>query len=252
MSMAQDNEETRLEQTFESRDGAGLFDGDSGDMTADGRVAAIALKRERYVTGDLYDLVLAHRGEVERSLNNDMLRLMVDERYHLMYAAPVGDDETGIRALKTRASLTREEAATLALLRIHALEYESQGIGPERWLIGIDEIRGALTSGAGYLASSNDEEGTAKKISAAVSRMRTYGYLAQTDEDDMYLITPLVPVILDRRLADQWLGYEDDADDNAEDAAGMESAGDTDGRRDGGEQIALEFDQDATDDGEEH
>ena len=102
-------------------------------------------------------------------------------------------------------SLTREEAATLAALRIKALEYENQNAEPCDWLISFDDIRALLATGAGFLTASNDEEGTAKKITSIISRMRTYGYLAPIEDDDMYVLTPLVPMVLDRGLADQWL-----------------------------------------------
>lgn len=73
------------------------------------------------------------------------------------------------------------------------------------WQVSRDEIRAALATGAGYLAGGNDEEGTTKKIAAAISRMTTYGYLEPTDDDEMLAITPLVPIVLDRQLADEWL-----------------------------------------------
>lgn len=157
------------------------------------RMAAIALKRERYIDGSLYDHACEHREAVERSLNNDMLRLVDNTKYHIMYASPVTDSETSIRSLKTRMSLTREEAATLAALRIKVLEYENQNAEPCDWLISFDDIRALLATGAGFLTASNDEEGTARKITSIVSRMRTYGYLAPAEDDDMYVLTPLCP-----------------------------------------------------------
>lgn len=258
-----------------------LFNGDTGDMAAEARMAAIALKRDRYISDDMYWLVhddSTIRDAVTRSLNNDLLELKEDRKYRIMYAAPVNGTETGIRSLKTRASLTREEAAMLAFLRIRVLEYENTRTGAEGWIISHDEIRAALTTGAGYLASSNDEETAAKKIRATISRMMTYGYLEQSDADDMYLITPLVPVVLDGDVADQWLGVSadevDDADDAADadvaaaagessdsvegvdagdsdDAGDANGSGDSDGSGDTSEQDALEFgEQDMLDFGE--
>ena len=209
-----------------------LFNGDTGDMTVEARMAAIALKRDRYISDDLYWLVhddISIRESVTRSLNNDLLELKENRKYRIMYAAPVNGAETSIRSLKTRASLTREEAAMLAFLRIRVLEYENTRVEPKGWIISHDEIRAALTSGSGYLASSNDEEGSAKKIRSTISRLMTYGYLDQGDGDDMYLITPLVPVVLDGDVADQWLGVS--ADDAAE-SDGIDEAvadGQTDG-----------------------
>lgn len=209
-----------------------LFNGDTGDMTVESRMAAIALKRDRYISDDLYWLVhddISIRESVTRSLNNDLLELKENRKYRIMYAAPVNGAETSIRSLKTRASLTREEAAMLAFLRIRVLEYENTRVEPKGWIVSHDEIRAALTSGSGYLASSNDEEGSAKKIRSTISRLMTYGYLDQGDGDDMYLITPLVPVVLDGDVADQWLGA---STDDAAESDGIDEAvadGQTDG-----------------------
>ena len=81
----------------------------------------------------------------------------------------------------------------LAALRIKVLEYENQNAEPCDWLISFDDIRALLATGAGFLTASNDEEGMARKITSMISRMRTYGYLAPTEDDDMYVLTPLVP-----------------------------------------------------------
>ncbi|KFJ01175.1 hypothetical protein BSTEL_0896 [Bifidobacterium stellenboschense] len=189
-----------------------LFEGDRGDMGADARRAAIALKRERYIEGELYDLVDDNRDAVIRSLNNDMLELVDDERHRIMYATPVTGPDVPLRSLKTRTSLRREEAALLAFLRIRVLEYENMQVPEGQWIVGFDEMRAALATGAGYLASRNDEEGVLKQVGTLVNTMVTYGYLAVTDDDAMYRITPLVPVVLDRGLADAWLGVAGESD----------------------------------------
>ena len=104
---------------------------------------------------------------------------------------------------------------------------------------GIDDIRALLATGAGFLTASNDEEGMARKITSMISRMRTYGYLAPTEDDDMYVLTPLVPMVLDRNLADQWLGSE--TADRSISATDNAIAG-TDGRMTTGiEQDAFDF-----------
>ncbi|KAA8830840.1 DUF4194 domain-containing protein [Bifidobacterium tissieri] len=183
-----------------------LFEGDLSTMPSDARMAAIALKRDRYVTGSLYDTVMDNHDDVVRSLNNDMLELVVNTHYRIMYAAPVSGPDIVIRSLKTRSSLTREEAALLAFLRIRVLEYENVNADVDQWIVGYEEIRAALTTGAGYLASRNDEEGVLKKLSVTISMALTHGYLSEVEDDDgMYRITPLVPVVLDRQLAEEWL-----------------------------------------------
>lgn len=200
-----------------------LFPGDTSTMDAEARAVAIALKRDRFITGDAYETALDHMDEVRRSLNDDLLELVDVPRYQVMYARPVTADGLGMRSLKTRASLTREEAATLALLRIRVLGYESSRESSKDWIISTDDIRAALTTGAGWLAARNDEEGVMKRIGIAISRCVTYGYLAPIeDTDDMYCITPLVPAVLTTELAEQWLGESENsaagsADDPEED-----------------------------------
>ena len=200
-----------------------LFPGDTSTMDADARAVAIALKRDRFITGDAYETALDHVDEIRRSLNDDLLELVDVPRYQVMYARPVTADGLGMRSLKTRASLTREEAAMLALLRIRVLGYESSRESSKDWIISTDDIRTALTTGAGWLAARNDEEGVMKRIGIAISRCVTYGYLAPVeDTDDMYRITPLVPAVLTTELAEQWLGESENsaagsADDPEED-----------------------------------
>lgn len=187
----------------------GRFEGDTSHMTAGARRAAIALKRERYIDGPLYDLVERNRDQVIQSLNNDMLELVVNEHYRIMYATPCLDEEGELRSLKTRQSLRRDEAAVLAFLRIHVLECENMKRPRSEWLIGFAEISMALSSGAGFLAGSNDEEGVADDVKQLISRMMTYGYLEPTDAPDVFRVTPLVPVALDSQLADEWLAISE-------------------------------------------
>ena len=104
-----------------------LFDGDIGDMPAPAREAAIALKRNRSISGDMYHQALDYMEHVRRSLNNDMLVPVIDTYYEVMYAEPITADEYGIRSLKTRASLSAREAVMLAALRRKVLDYENVG-----------------------------------------------------------------------------------------------------------------------------
>ncbi|MBW3078756.1 DUF4194 domain-containing protein [Bifidobacterium simiiventris] len=206
---------------------AALFEGDTGDMSAPARMAAIALKRDRYISGTTYDTAMDNLDQVTRSLNNDMLELVVNERYRIMYATPVPDADQNPRSLKTRVSLRREEAALLAFLRIRVLEYENLHTPADEWFVSFEEIRAALATGAGYLASRNDEEGVLKLIGAIVSSLTTYGYLERSADDEAMLrITALVPVVLDRDLAQTWLDGRDEIDDEDVDDSSDDPADD--------------------------
>lgn len=147
MTVAEEHEEH--EEHMDNANPYALFEGDIGDMPAEARMAAIALKRDRYISGPTYDTVLDNRDAVVRSLNNDLLDLVINERYRIMYATPVAGDDVTLRSLKTRVSLKREEAALLAFLRIRVLEYENVHADPADWLVSFEEIRAALATGAG-------------------------------------------------------------------------------------------------------
>lgn len=105
-----------------------LFDGDDGDMPEPAREAAIALKRNRAITGEMFRQAMDYFGHVKRSLNNDMLVPVVDTFYKVMYAEPAAPSQVRIRSLKNRASLSAREAVLLTALRRKVLEYENVGL----------------------------------------------------------------------------------------------------------------------------
>ena len=109
MTVAEEHEEH--EEHMDNANPYALFEGDIGDMPAEARMAAIALKRDRYISGPTYDTVLDNRDAVVRSLNNDLLDLVINERYRIMYATPVAGAAVTLRSLKPRVSLKREEAS---------------------------------------------------------------------------------------------------------------------------------------------
>ena len=86
-----------------------------------------------------------------------------------MYATAVSGPDMTLRALKTRASLKREEAALLAFLRIRVLEYENAHVAPDEWLVSVPRRSERRSpTGAGYLARRNDEEGVLRQVGAIV------------------------------------------------------------------------------------
>ena len=53
MTVAEEHEEH--EEHMDNANPYALFEGDIGDMPAEARMAAIALKRDRYISGPTYD-----------------------------------------------------------------------------------------------------------------------------------------------------------------------------------------------------
>lgn len=203
-----------------------LFDGDVGDMPAPAREAAIALKRNRAISGDLYRQARDYMDDVRRSLNNDMLVPVVDEYYEVMYAEPIRADEYALRSLKTRVTLSAEEAVVVAMLRRKVLEYENVGVDADSWIVSREEIVQSLSVGGGPFAGRNSEEAVIARADRLIGAMRTYGFLEDGADDAMYVITKLVPVVLNANRINRWLGLDDeDSDDvRADDRAAGRAA----------------------------
>ena len=167
-----------------------LFDGDIGDMPAPAREAAIALKRNRSISGDMYHQALDYMEHV--------------------YAEPITADEYGIRSLKTRASLSAREAVMLAALRRKVLDYENVGAAAADWLISKEEIVNTMSTGAGPLAGRNSEEAVQAQVDRLIGSAKNNGFLAPVEDDEgMYVITKLVPVVLNPERIAAWLGADD-------------------------------------------
>ncbi len=183
MTVAEEHEETRTEEHMDNANPYALFEGDTGDMPAEARMAAIALKRDRYISGPTYDTVLDNRDAVVRSLNNDLLDLVINERYRIMYATPVADaDDVTLRSLKTRVSLTREEAAHA---RLRCASKRPRIREPARRPLPTGSSASTTSAprsppAPAILAARNDEEGAGEADRRPSSHaMRTYGYLAR-------------------------------------------------------------------------
>ena len=100
------------------------------------------------------------------------------------------------------------------------LEYENQKTKPGDWLISFDDIRALLATGAGFLTASNDEEGHGEEDHV---RHLAHAHLRVSrgnGDENMYVLTPLVPMVLDQKLADRWLGSDDTDGDGMKDSDG--------------------------------
>ena len=158
----------------------------------------------------MYHQALDYMEHVRRSLNNDMLVPVIDTYYEVMYAEPITADEYGIRSLKTRASLSAREAVMLAALRRKVLDYENVGAAAADWLISKEEIVNTMSTGAGPLAGRNSEEAVQAQVDRLIGSAKNNGFLAPVEDDEgMYVITKLVPVVLNPERIAAWLGADD-------------------------------------------
>ncbi|EFA23132.1 DUF4194 domain-containing protein [Bifidobacterium gallicum] len=182
-----------------------LFPEDCSVMSLDARRAAIALKTERYITGELVSMVNDHYEEVVTSLNNDLLELHYSDTYDVMYATPVSQQEGLPRSVKKRSRLNAPMMQLLCIARDRVAECEAQRIIPEEWWISRSLIKTALTTGAGYLASRIDEAGIDAEVDSLIRSAINYGYFQSLEDDpDTYLVQRIVPAIMTLDQVRQW------------------------------------------------
>lgn len=188
---------------YEEPDREGLFDGDIGDIPAEARYAVTRLLRDRYVSDEdpgkyrmsTYSLILQHRQDITRTLNNLCLTLNLNEKYKVAWAstAPFDGEMPGV-VLKRGVVQKRDVTILLITLRIAAQNAELDG--REHWYIDRAEIDDAFLTVSPY-ADEGDANLVRKRIDSAINEAVTFGYMerAKTAEN-RFRILPIVPCIM--------------------------------------------------------
>ncbi len=188
---------------YDEPDREGLFEGDIGDIPPEARYATTRLLRDRYVSDEdpgkyrtsTYSLILQHREDVTRTLNNLCLTLNLNEKYRVAWAAtaPFDGEMPGV-VLKRGLVQKRDVTILLITLRIAAQNAELDG--REHWYIDRSEIDDAFITVSPY-ADEGDANLVRKRIDAAVSEAMTLGYMEQAKTaDNRFRILPIVPCIM--------------------------------------------------------
>lgn len=196
-------EDDLSEELYDAPDREGLFDGDRGDLPAEARYALTRLVRDRFVSDEMggkyrvstYSLILAHRDDIQRNLNNLCMTLNVNEKYRVAWAstAPFDGSMPGV-VIKRSPVQKRDVTLLLITLRIAAQNAELDG--RERWYIDRGDIDEAFVTLSPY-ANEGDALLVRGRIDAAVSEACTCGYLEKVESvEGRYRITPIVPAML--------------------------------------------------------
>ena len=160
---------------YEEPDREGLFDGDIGDIPAEARYAVTRLLHDRYVSDEdpgkyrmsTYSLILQHRRDITRTLNNLCLTLNLNEKYKVAWAstAPFDGEMPGV-VLKRGVVQKRDVTILLITLRIAAQNAELDGRG--HWYIDRAEIDDAFLTVSPY-ADEGDANLVRKRIDSAIN-----------------------------------------------------------------------------------
>lgn len=78
-------------------------------------------------------------------------------------------------------------------------------------MISKEEIVQLMSTGAGPLAGRNSEESVNRQVEPLVNAMRTNQFLEEVeDEEGIYRITTLVPVVLSTQRIGDWMAAADE------------------------------------------
>ena len=213
------------ESLYDAPDNEGLFDGDRGDLPAEARYALTRLVRDRYVSDEVggkyrvstYALIMRHRDDIQRNLNNLCMTLNVNEKYRVAWAstAPFDGSMPGV-VIKRSPVQKRDVTLLLITLRIAAQNAELDG--RERWYIDRQDIDDTFVTYAPY-ANEGDAQLVRGRIDAAVSEACTCGYLEAVDNvPGRYRILPIVAAMLTLERAQELVTQLNTLLDTEEDA----------------------------------
>lgn len=203
-------EDDLTEELYDAPDREGLFDGDKGDLPAEARYALTRLIRDRYVSDEVggkyrvstYALIMRHREEIQRNLNNLCLTLNVNEKYRVAWAttAPFDGNMPGV---VIKRSLVQKRDVTLLLVTLRIAAQNAELDGRDRWYIDRSDIDNAFVTLSPY-ADEGDARLVRSRIDSAISEALTCGYLEHVEAgENRYRIMPIVAAMFNLERAQE-------------------------------------------------
>lgn len=203
-------EDDLTEDLYDAPDREGLFDGDRGDLPAEARYALTRLVRDRYISDEVggkyrvstYALIMRHRDDIQRNLNNLCLTLNVNEKYRVAWASTAPFDGA-MPGVVIKRGLVQKRDVTLLLITLRIAAQNAELDGRERWYIDQDDIDEAFVTLSPY-ADEGDARLVRGRIDAAVTEACTCGYLERVDTGERrYRIMPIVAAMFNLERAQE-------------------------------------------------
>ncbi|HEY8914263.1 DUF4194 domain-containing protein [Lacisediminihabitans sp.] len=218
----------------EISDAASLFVGDTGVLDIDTRRAIVRLIRGPFLDGGADEAVWAalqrNDGVVRQFLSEIFLTLVVDDAERIAFAQQGEEADVAFPKLLRRVPLTLVDSALLLFLRQQLSTVSGTG---QRAIVGLDDITAQLQPYQRQGAS--DHSIHAKRINAAVTKMRDNGILRATSTEARFEVSPVLRILFPpEQIAALTEAYdrlgEPDAQDSgdAEDRTGTETEDTTD------------------------
>lgn len=171
-----------------------LFAGDPGELSEATRRTLVQLLRGPYVSrrllAKLWPALIADEEVIRRRLGDLFLELVLDPEIELAFVRNLEAEELALPRVIRSSRLTLLDTALVLFLRGELLRAEASG---GRVIIGRQDIDEQLQ--VYRPATSTDDAGFARRINAAVSKMKDHSILLGTGEDDRFEISPVLALV---------------------------------------------------------
>ena len=188
--------------------GSALFPGDTGTFDRSTRDALVKLLRGPYLDGtaDPESWAALRRAdpEVRRWLAEAFLTLVIDDAERIAFTQQAQESTEPYPKLLRHMSLSLVDSALLLYLRQELAAAVGRG---QRAVVGLDEITAQLLP---YRSErTTDHSVHAKRIDAAVKRMKDNGILRATPTEDRWEVSPVLTILFPPdRIAGLLAAYE--------------------------------------------
>ena len=174
--------------------GEHLFQGDAGVLPEDVRRVLVQLLQGPYVSRDNHprpwSALIGHEDVVRSRLGDLYLELMLDRDGGFAFIRKVTPEDVEVPGVVRSSRLTLIDTALLLHLRDQLLRAEAQDV---RTIVGRDEIDDQLS--VYRVASGTDPVTYAKRINAAIEKMKKNSILRPTAEADRFEISPILALV---------------------------------------------------------
>jgi hypothetical protein len=219
-----------VEESYLDEDDAALWEGDKGTLHGRQRDVLISLLKKAFVSSDdraEWRVLTRDPGPIAANLNNLYLKLVIDERSEVAYAAPVRTSDNSFKTLVRDAPNNREETLLLMYLRERFRAATAAG-EPHVFTDGAamyDYVQRFRPSHA------TDQVGDERRVDNAITSLTTAGLLVRTRDDGRYrvhrAIEALLPLPKLQHLLDAFRamnGAGPDTDEDTDGYAGKHAA----------------------------
>lgn len=171
-----------------------LFAGDPGELSEATRRTLVQLLRGPYVSRRLHPnrwpALIADEDVIRRRLGDLFLELVLDPEVEVAFVRNLEAEDLALPRVIRSTRLTLLDTALVLFLRGELLRAESGG---GRVIIGRQDIDEQLQ--VYRPATSTDDAGFARRINAAVSKMKDHSILLGTGEEDRFEISPVLALV---------------------------------------------------------